>query len=110
MRALVIVTPNVFNTRPDAAGNFKIQNVPPGHYTLIAWQERCGQIEQAVDVGPAGLTGVTLTLSEDRQQILADQPPSRNAAYGVQRGLGVEQQHLNLPVVKDSHPAIDPED
>jgi plastocyanin len=109
MRALVVVTPNVFYTRPDAAGNFKLQNVPPGHFNLIAWQERCGQTEQSIDLGPAGASNVTLTLSEDRDQILADQPPTRNVPYGLQRGLGVQQQKLNLPVVKDSHAAIDPE-
>jgi hypothetical protein len=48
-------------TRPD--GSFKIEGVPAGRYTLVAWHERAGRREQAVTVGASGDTKVTLSLS-----------------------------------------------
>jgi len=32
-------------------GSFKITNVPPGSYTLVAWQEKFGELTQPVTVG-----------------------------------------------------------
>lgn len=109
MRAIIFVTPNVFSTRADAQGKYEIKNVPPGSYKVIAWQERCSDQTREVTVTNADLAGIDFTLDENRNSILANSPPEHSRGYGVERGLGVKREHLNLPVVKESHPALDPE-
>jgi hypothetical protein len=42
-------------------GSFTLKNVPPGNYTLMAWQERYGMIEQPITVAPNGSQSVTLS-------------------------------------------------
>jgi hypothetical protein len=42
----------------DANGAFKIANVPPGKYTLLAWHERYGPIAQAVEVKANGTANI----------------------------------------------------
>lgn len=48
-------------TKPD--GSFRIDGVPPGKYTLVAWHERAGRSEQAITVGAAGEMKVAIPLS-----------------------------------------------
>jgi hypothetical protein len=105
MKAIIFVTPNKFFGRADDAGNFTLPDVPAGHYALFAWQERCGKQHQAIDVAAGSTPDITFTLSEDRQSILANDPPRHADGYGVDRGLGVKREVLNLPVVEDAHPA-----
>jgi hypothetical protein len=104
MKALIFVTPNKFFARADDSGNFTLPEVPAGHYNVVAWQERCGKQQQAIDV-TATSPDIAFTLSEDRQSILANDPPRHANGYGVDRGLGVKREVLNLPVVEDAHPA-----
>jgi hypothetical protein len=47
-------------TKPD--GSFSIDGVPPGKYTLVAWHERTGKSEQAVDVSANAASKVTVAL------------------------------------------------
>lgn len=42
-------------------GTFTVENVPAGTYTLRAWHERLGELEQEIVVGDAGLTGADFT-------------------------------------------------
>jgi plastocyanin len=105
MKALIVVTPNVYFARPDAKGDFKIDNLPAGQYQVSVWQERCSTLHQAVKIGADQTAPVTFTLSEDRDSILENDPPSHGDRWGVDRGLGVKREKLNLPVVTDSHPA-----
>jgi plastocyanin len=51
MEATVVVTPNRYYARPDRSGHYQIRNVPPGHYTLIAWHKKAGFFRKSVDVG-----------------------------------------------------------
>jgi hypothetical protein len=48
-------------TKPD--GSFRIDSVPPGKYTLVAWHERTGRTEQSVTVGSGATTKVAIALS-----------------------------------------------
>ena len=42
-------------------GSFTLKNVPPGAYTLSAWQEHYGTVEQAVTLAPNAARNVTLS-------------------------------------------------
>jgi Polysaccharide lyase family 4, domain II len=44
-----------------ADGTFELKNVPPGEYTIEAWQEELGVQEQRVTVAPSGKTEVAFT-------------------------------------------------
>lgn len=50
MKAIVGVFSNSYFAVTDDDGNFRLSNVPPGHYTLIAWHERYGELSQNVVV------------------------------------------------------------
>lgn len=104
MRAFIFVTPNRFFTRADSQGRFELTGVPPGHYELIAWHERCEEKHQPIDIGAAAVE-TTIALEASRENIIANAPADRRAGYGVERGLGVKRERLNLPVVAESHPA-----
>jgi plastocyanin len=104
MKALVLVTPNPHFVRCDGNGDYSLSGIPAGHYDLFAWQERCGFQKQSIDLGGASDAPVNFSLGEDRQSILTNDPPVHDS-YGVDRGLGVKRERLNLPVVEDIHPA-----
>jgi len=106
MRAIIYVTPNDYFTRADGDGQFELDNVPPGDYQLVAWQERCGEQRQTIKVGLDGVRDITFTLDENRSSILANDPPHPRGNYGVERGLGVKREQLDLPVVHGVHPAL----
>ena len=42
MAATIIVTPNRWYARSDRSGQFRIENVLPGHYTIVAWHKSAG--------------------------------------------------------------------
>jgi len=54
MRAYIGVVSNPYFAVSDAAGKFRIPNLPPGTYTIAAWQEKLGTERQTVTVGPGG--------------------------------------------------------
>jgi plastocyanin len=109
MRAIIFVTPNIYFARCQSDGHFTLTNVPPGKYEIVAWHERCGEMRQPVEVTDRGSPEIEFSISEDRKEIVANDPPKHDASYGVDRGLGVKREKLNLPVVTDAHAAIDPE-
>lgn len=61
MRAWVGVLPHPYFAVTGADGSFEIRNVPPGQYTLAAWQERYGTEEQPVTLAASGRGDVTFT-------------------------------------------------
>jgi plastocyanin len=117
MRAVVYVTPNRFFARADEDGNFEITGVPDGTYEVVAWHERCDEQRQPVTFKTDAATGsaadasthvadLTFKLSENRDRILSA-TDHRKHSYGVERGLGIKRERLDLPVVTESHPALD---
>lgn len=58
MNAYVGVVSHPYYAVTSADGAFKITNVPPGKYTIRAWQERYGWVTQTVQVKP----GATATV------------------------------------------------
>jgi plastocyanin len=48
MAATIVVTPNHWFARVDRTGKYQIPNVPPGHYTLVAWHKSAGFFRQQI--------------------------------------------------------------
>jgi plastocyanin len=53
MQATVVVTPNRWFARPDRDGKFRIADVPPGQYTLVAWHKAAGFFRKTITVDDA---------------------------------------------------------
>ncbi len=51
MKSYMAVMPHPFFSVSAMDGTFKIANLPPGQYTVVAWHEKYGQQEQQVTVG-----------------------------------------------------------
>ncbi len=106
MHGMIVVTPNSVYARAGADGRFVLPPVPAGRYTLVAWYERSGESRQEVVVSEATAGAeVRIVLKEDRQSVLANVPPEHGSRYGVERGLGIKRERLDLPVVTEAHPA-----
>jgi plastocyanin len=50
MEATIVVTPNRWYARPDATGQYRIEDVPPGRYTLVAWHKSAGFFRKSIVV------------------------------------------------------------
>ncbi len=61
MKAYLAVLPNPYFQVTDKDGKFDLKNLPPGTYTLVAWQELYGTSEQTVTIGPKESKSVTFT-------------------------------------------------
>lgn len=61
MKAYIAVFDNPYYAVTGKDGSFTIKNVPPGTYTVTAWQESLGSQDQMVTVGPSESKTVTLT-------------------------------------------------
>jgi plastocyanin len=63
MNCIVLVLENPYFAVSDSHGRYSIPNVPPGSYTLVAWQERLPKDIKPIEVPVAGdLTGINFTL------------------------------------------------
>jgi plastocyanin len=63
MRGWVVVAEHPYYTLTNEAGEFIIENVPPGKYTLQLWQETLGTMTQEVTVSGDG-TNVNLRMQK----------------------------------------------
>ncbi len=63
MSAYVVVTDSEFHAVSDDAGAFTLEGVPAGTYTLRAWHESLGTVEQQVTVPESGEVNVTVTFA-----------------------------------------------
>ena len=52
MRSYLFVFNNPYFAVTSADGAFDLKNVPPGTYTVEAWQEKYGTQDQTITVGP----------------------------------------------------------
>ena len=62
MSAFIVVTQNPFFAKVDDKGNYSIENVPPGTYTLKAWHERLKPEGKEVKVAEGGNARVDFEL------------------------------------------------
>jgi plastocyanin len=50
MAATIVVTPNRWGARADAAGQYVLADVPPGKYTVVAWHKNGGTFRKTIEV------------------------------------------------------------
>lgn len=62
MRGLVLVLEVSRFTQPDGNGTFRLEDVPPGDYTVHAWHERGGEVSQPVTVTHRAPAPLALTV------------------------------------------------
>ena len=62
MNAFIIVFSHPFFTITDTEGRYRIENVPPGNYNVIAWNEGMASEPKPVTVADGGSTEVNFAL------------------------------------------------
>jgi hypothetical protein len=68
MSAFIVVLDNPYFTLTDKSGEFTIDNIPPGKYTLKTWHEKFEPVSMEITVGPNETLEVELpTISEKRE-------------------------------------------
>ena len=61
MAGYVVVVPTPYYAETDASGNYKIENVPDGSYTVVAWHEGAKTQSKPVTVAGSGTADFTLS-------------------------------------------------
>jgi plastocyanin len=64
MRGWVVVAEHPFYAVTNEQGEFTLENVPRGKYTLQVWQESLGNVTQEVVVGDKGPTTVSVAMGK----------------------------------------------
>ncbi len=51
MEATIVITPNRWYARPDGStGQYRIADVPPGQYTVVAWHKYAGFFRKTITI------------------------------------------------------------
>ena len=61
MSGYIVVSPTPYFAQTDSNGSYKIENVPDGKYTVVAWHEGAKQVSKPVDVAGEGKADFTLS-------------------------------------------------
>jgi plastocyanin len=62
MAAYILVLDNTFFTQPNKQGNYTIDRIPSGTYTLKVWHERLSNQEQTVTISPNSTTTINFVM------------------------------------------------
>lgn len=62
MSAVVLVLPNRFFASPDVEGRLRIDGIPPGEYTVVAWHERAPRTTRTVRIEDGAATRVSFEI------------------------------------------------
>ena len=73
MSAVIYVMATPYYVFSDAAGNYALTDVPPGKYTLTAWNEQGGQTDTPVEVSATGSVSGNLSVTLDSRNYRATQ-------------------------------------
>jgi hypothetical protein len=73
MAGAILVSPNRWATKADAAGRFVLHDVPAGSYTIVAWHRAAGFFRQTVRVTKdrAGAVEFIIPLDEGDSKVVA---------------------------------------
>lgn len=62
MSGIVLVLPNEFFAAPGATGEYGIERVPPGEYTIVGWHERAKPVTRRIRVVAGETTTINFSL------------------------------------------------
>jgi plastocyanin len=67
MEATIVVTPNRWYARADGSGQYRIPDVPPGQYTIVAWHKYAGFFRKPITIttGHDAVADFFIPLEED---------------------------------------------
>jgi plastocyanin len=71
MAASIVVTPNRWSARSDAAGRFVLRNVPPGKQTIVAWHKSAGFFRKTVVTSEAHDATVSFEIPLDENGVVS---------------------------------------
>jgi plastocyanin len=84
MEGTIVVTPNRWYAQPDRSGQFKIPNVPPGRYTIVAWHKAAGFFRKpiVIEAGHNAVADFFIPIGDDPQE----KSPVKDASMGPMEG------------------------
>lgn len=68
MGAWIVVVDHPYHAVTDATGEFVLENVPPGTYTMEVWHETLGAVTQEVSVTAGEISEVDVEMGSSEQQ------------------------------------------
>jgi hypothetical protein len=68
MSAVIIVLEHSYFTVPGADHRYRIGDIPPGSYTLVAWHERAKPVETEVDVKEGQTLELNITVPIENEE------------------------------------------
>jgi hypothetical protein len=66
MSAAIVITESPFFALTDAAGDFKVDNMPVGEYDMVVWHERLGSRQQRLAVSANGIAHVEVIYTQEK--------------------------------------------
>jgi plastocyanin len=84
MAATIVVTPNRWYARSDRSGQFRIEDVPPGKYTVVAWHRAAGFFRKSIVVesGHDSVVDFFIPIRDDSEAKSATNAPLVNIPGG----------------------------
>jgi len=67
MNAYIGIVDHPYFSVSNTMGNYEIVNVPPGTYTIEAWQERLGTVKKTITVKAGAVTNLDLEFMSDEK-------------------------------------------
>ena len=70
MAGSIVVTPNRWYARSEPSGQYRIPDVPPGQYTIVAWHKSAGFFRKSirVEAGHDAVADFLIPITEDQNQ------------------------------------------
>jgi plastocyanin len=70
MAATIVVTPSRWYAQADRAGHFRIPNVPPGEYIIVAWHKAAGFFRRpiVIEAGRDSVADFVLPIAADERR------------------------------------------
>jgi len=68
MEATIVVTPNRWYARSDPSGQYRIPDVPPGRYTVVAWHKAAGFFRKSIliEAGHNSIADFFIPIGDDQ--------------------------------------------
>lgn len=80
MAATIVVAPNRWFAQPDRSGKYRIPDVPPGKYTIVAWHKSAGFFRKqiVIEAGHDLVADFFIPVEADSNQDVAERAVAQN--------------------------------